>query len=113
MASVVNFRQKLEELEAAMAVRQRRIVGAILKIPLGKPWHAYAWTLPELDFAFFDLKSKLELPIEQIITAPVAFRIAVTHFKGLTNGRWPRVGKIKLPPALEAPDPQIHPGSDQ
>jgi hypothetical protein len=87
-----------------MAVRQRRTVGAVLKVPLGDGSHAYAWTLPEADFAFFDLRARAEVPVEEVVQRSVAFRVAV-HKSAWTTGRWLRVGKAPLPPELAAAQP--------
>lgn len=58
-----------------MAVSQRRVIGGVLKVPLGGRWHAYAWTLPEVDFALFDLRTDAEMPAAEVVTHPVAFRV--------------------------------------
>lgn len=87
-----------------MAKRQRRTVGAILRVPLSDRWHAYAWTLPEVDFGFFDLRSDIDILPEDIITHPFAFRVGV-HKSAWTNGRWQHVGKIDPPPNVLAPVP--------
>lgn len=83
---------------------QRRIVGAIYEIPLGAGRRAYAWAMPEVDFAFFDLDAGADVPIEELIRRPIAFRIAV-HRSAWARGRWPRVGKAEPPPELLAPVP--------
>jgi Immunity protein 26 len=87
-----------------MASRQRRIVGAVLRVPLDDRFHAYAWTLPEVDFAFFDLRADFEVAIEEIVRHPIAFRIAI-HKSAWTTGRWRRVGKVEPPPEVLAPVP--------
>ena len=87
-----------------MGTRQRRTVGAILRVPLGSGLHAYAWTLPEADFAFFDLRAKSEVLVEEVVRHPIAFRVAV-HKSAWVTGRWPRVGKAELPPEVSAPVP--------
>lgn len=87
-----------------MGSKQRRIVGAVLKVPLDGQWHSYAWTLPEADFAFFDLRTKSDAPVEEVVRNPIAFRVAV-HKSAWVTGRWPRVGKASPPPAILAPVP--------
>ncbi|MGL5095390.1 MAG: hypothetical protein ACRDD1_07370 [Planctomycetia bacterium] len=89
-----------------MGIRQRRSVGAVLKAPLGDGWHAYAWTLPEADFAFFDLRASSDLPATEVVRLPVAFRVAV-HKSAWTDGRWLRVGKAEPPPETLAPAPKF------
>jgi hypothetical protein len=86
--------------------RQRRIVGAILKVPLDERRHTYAQTLNEADFAFFDARTDKELPIHDIISRPVLFREAV-HKSAWNTGRWKRVGKAPLTPELSKPVPKF------
>jgi hypothetical protein len=69
-------------------------------VPLGKRWHAYAWTLPEADFAFFDLRASSNVPVEEVVRHPIAFRVAV-HKSAWTDGLWVRVGNVD-PDAAEA-----------
>jgi hypothetical protein len=73
-------------------------------VPLGKRWHAYAWTLPEADFAFFDLRASSDVPVEEVVRHSIAFRVAV-HKSAWTDGRWVRVGKVDPPAELLAPVP--------
>jgi hypothetical protein len=87
-----------------MRVRQRHTVGALLCVPLDDRWHAYAWTLPEVDFAFFDLRADSEVAIEEIVAHPIAFRVGV-HKSAWTTGRWLRVGKAEPPADVLAPVP--------
>ncbi len=87
-----------------MGVRQRRVVGAILKVPLGDCWHGYAWTLPEVDFALFDLRTASDIPAVEVVTHPIAFRVAVNGSAYL-DGRWLRVGKVAPPETVLAPAP--------
>jgi hypothetical protein len=87
-----------------MALRQRRIIGAVLKVPLDAKWHAYAWTLPEVDFALFDLRTKAEIPVAEVVAHPTAFRVGV-NASAYLDGRWPRVGKVMPPPSIMAPVP--------
>jgi hypothetical protein len=89
-----------------VGIRQRRTVGAILKVPLDGESHAYAWTLPEADFAFFDLRANSDVAIEDVIRRLVAFRVGV-HKSAWTTGRWPRVGKVEPPPRLLAAQPKF------
>ena len=89
-----------------MGVRQRRVVGAVLKVPLDACWHAYAWTLPEVDFALLDLRTDTDLPVAEIVTHAAAFRIGVNGSAYL-DGRWLRVGKVAPPPAVLAPVPKF------
>lgn len=85
-------------------MRQRRSIGAILRVPLDDRWHSYAWTLPEVDFALFDLRTDSTVPVEEVVTYPIAFRVGV-HKSAWTSGRWLRVGKANPPADLLAPVP--------
>jgi len=87
-------------------VRQRRIVGAILEVPLDERWHTYAQTLNDAEFAFFDARSEDALAVEDIITRPVLFREAV-HKSAWTTGRWKRIGKAPLSSELAQPLPKF------
>lgn len=87
-----------------MEIRQRRVVGAILKIPIDDRSHGYCWTLPEVDFGVFDLRAGSDLPIEDIIRHPILFRVAVNN-SAWNKGRWLRVGKAAPPPEVLAPVP--------
>lgn len=83
---------------------QRRVIGGVLKVPLGGGWHAYAWTLPEVDFALFDLRTDVEMSAAEVVTHPVAFRVMVNGSAYL-DGRWTRIGKVTPPPEVLAPVP--------
>lgn len=89
-----------------MSVRQRRVVGAVLKVPLDDGWHSYAWTLPEVDFALFDLRAEADIPLSEVIARPIAFRVGVNGSAYL-NSRWLRVGKVSPPPEVLAPMPKF------
>ncbi|MFO0812133.1 MAG: hypothetical protein U0796_02880 [Gemmatales bacterium] len=85
---------------------QRRVIGGVLKVPLGDRWHGYAWTLAEVDFALFDLWTDADVPVPEVVAHPVAFRVGVNSSAYL-DGRWPRVGKVAPPPELLAPVPKF------
>jgi hypothetical protein len=82
--------------------KQRRTIGAILSVPLGENRRAYAWTLPEADFAFFDVLSESELSIDEVVSHRIAFRIAV-HKSAWTSGRWSKVGNAPPSSDMSAP----------
>lgn len=86
--------------------RQHRTIGAVLSIPLDELAFAYAWTLPEADFAFFDLRSDSTLSVADVVTHPIAFRVAV-HKSAWTSGRWTRIGKVQPPPEIMSPIPKF------
>lgn len=89
-----------------MAVRQRRGIGVVLKVPLGDQVHCYAWTLPEADFVLFDLLTGSDVPVIDVVKHPIAFRVAVNGSAYL-DGRWLRVGKSQPSPHLLAPVPKF------
>ena len=82
--------------------RQRRVVGAVLRVPLGDGTHVYAQTLKDADFAFFDSRSEAERPIDEVVSLPVLFRVAV-HRSAYADSRWPRVGKAVVRADLADP----------
>ena len=95
------MREKTRHRPAPVS-RQRRTVGAVLRIPLSGRWHCYAQTLPEADFAFFDLRTDKEIPVDEIVRRSVLFREAVIK-SAWTTGRWRRVGKASLSRKLAKP----------
>ena len=87
-----------------MKKSQRRVVGAILKVPLGDGTHVYTQTLPEADFAFFFICTSSKLDTKTVISKPVLFRVAV-HKSAWTGGRWERIGKEDVSEELMKPVP--------
>lgn len=73
--------------------RQRRTVGAIVKIPLENEYHTYARIL-EYGLAFYDSRTKEELPIDKIIAKPVLFVTEVYDIV-ITKAYWKIIGKKK------------------
>ena len=57
--------------------RQRRIVGAVLRVDFAPGWHTYALTLTDAEFAFFDAATQAELPAAEVVRRPVLFRWCV------------------------------------
>lgn len=75
---------------------QRRIVGAIVKVPLNDGYHTYAWTLHEASFAFFDCRTNEEIKdLGQIVSRPILFIIAV-YKSAITKEKWKNIGKVPL-----------------
>jgi hypothetical protein len=70
--------------------RQQRTVGAVVKIPLENGSHCYARILTD-DFAFYDIHTKEELPINDIVRSPVLFFAAV--YDDALKGDWVKVSK--------------------
>lgn len=94
--------------------RQRRTIGAVHEVPLPDGKHIHAVALPEADFAFLDTRSTALTKIDEIFEHPVLFRVAV-HKSAWNTGRWPKVGRVRIPEALLSPQPtfiedSLHPG---
>lgn len=83
---------------------QRRTLGAVHAVPLGDGTNGYALTLPEADFAFFDTRSSENPSLNELLCKPILFRVAV-HKSAWATGRWPKIGKVPVPPELMAPMP--------
>lgn len=75
--------------------RQQYKVGAIVKVPLEPGWHTYARLLQPPLLAFYDSRSNRELPLEEIISKPILFKIAVMR-DAVTSGRWQKIGAMPL-----------------
>ena len=84
--------------------RQRRTAGALLSVPLGDGTHCYALTLPEADFAFFDLRSDSVQESTNVLSRPILFRVAV-HKSAWATGRWPEISNVEVPGDLLEPQP--------
>lgn len=74
--------------------RQKRTVGAIVKIPLQKGYHTYGRILKS-GMAFYDLKSKKEDELQFIVSHPILFVTGVSH-SAVTKGLWRKVGVLPL-----------------
>lgn len=71
--------------------QQRRTVGAVVKIPLENGFHTYARILTD-DFAFYNIHTKDDLPITDVIKLPVLFFAAV-YDDVIIQGHWEKVSK--------------------
>ena len=74
--------------------RQQRTIGAIVKIPLENDYHTYARIL-ETRLAFYNVRTKNDMEIEEIVKKPILFTIIV-YDEIITKGHWTKIGK-KLP----------------
>jgi hypothetical protein len=83
------------------SVRQQWTTGAILRVPLGD-YHTYAWMLAKSECAFLDARSTEALPIAEVATRPVLFRLWVMR-SAYGSGRWLRVGNAPVPGELLRP----------
>ena len=84
---------------------QKYSVGGILKIPLGDSWHTYGQMTGDAEIAFFDAKTQTDLPLSEIITRPILFRVGVDSY-AVTKFVWLKVGKISFPAELKVPQPE-------
>ena len=87
-------------------IRQRQILGDVVRIDLGDGFHTYGQVLAEADFAFFDARLKEEIPVDQIVARPVLFIVAVMKY-AVTRGRWLKIGKSPPSDALMKVRPQF------
>lgn len=85
---------------------QRRTIGAVVRIALGDGTHCYAQVLPDADYAFFDLRAKADPEVDQIVSQPVLFTVAVMNY-AVTSGRWEKIGKAPVAADLNAPIPKF------
>jgi hypothetical protein len=85
---------------------QRRIVGAVLAVPLAGKRVCIALTLPEADFAFFGPEAVQDATTDKLFTHRKLFRVAV-HKSAWSTGRWQRVAKLAVPSALLVPEPKF------
>lgn len=80
--------------------RQRRNVGDVCKIDLGDGYFAFGRVLEEPLMAFYDLRAAEVPRLEDIVAAPIAFKIWVMNY-AITAGDWPILGNVPLSPDLE------------
>jgi len=78
--------------------RIRRKLGDVVAVPLGGTY-GYGRVLKEPLMAFYNLHSNDILAVENILPAPVAFRIWVINY-AVTHGIWPVLGHSPLTPEL-------------
>lgn len=90
----------------------RRIVGDIVKIPLGDGTHTYARVLPEATFAFYDSHVAEDLAAEEVVKKTILFFVAVMHH-AVKKGRWPIVGHIPMDESLQSPPKFIQDALDK
>jgi len=80
----------------------RLIEGQVLRIDLKDGTHAYARTLKRPLIAFYNglYRDNQELPIDEIVALPIAFKIDVMNYV-VTKGIWPVIGRVPLTPELK------------
>ncbi len=72
-----------------------RRVGDIVEICPGDDWRSYARVLREPLLAFYDLKSKKGVAIEEVVEKPILWRLMVMNY-AVTSGRWRVIGNRPL-----------------
>jgi hypothetical protein len=82
--------------------KPRYSVGGIYEIPLGDSLFAYARALVSPLMAFYDVRAVLTPPIEEIVQAPIIFKIYVMRY-AITSGRWQMKGSMPLDDDLKQP----------
>lgn len=85
--------------------RQKRTVGAVVKIPLEEGYHTYARILKNA-FAFYDLRTKEDIEDLEKITASKVLFITGVYDYAITKGYWLKVGTIPLGKEFEQVAPQ-------
>src|SRR5688572_1290734 len=84
---------------------QQYSVGGIPKVPLGGGWHTYGQMTGDAEVAFFDAKTRTDLPTHEIVGRPVLFRVGVYGY-AVSRFVWPKVGRAPLPEELRVAQPQ-------
>jgi hypothetical protein len=82
--------------------RQRWTPGAVVQISLGDGYHAFAQMLDTPEYAFFDLKSIMNVSPAEATRQPVLFRLWVNAGAHL-DGRWRKIGRADIPKCLSEP----------
>jgi hypothetical protein len=83
----------------------RRTPGDVVAVPLGDGRRGFGLVLegPLVAFFSFAAPQGAEPPVDEIVRAPVAFRIWVMN-RPISGGEWPVVGHVaEIPPALREP----------
>ena len=88
------------------AKRQKRLVGDVVEIPLSDGFKAYAITLDDATYAFYDLRVKERPELQEIISCPILFRVAAMS-SAVKRGRWIVIGHSKLTPELQVLPPKF------
>ena len=74
--------------------------GDIVEVPLSDGQSAYGRVLKSPLVAFYAIQAKAPLPVDQIVAAPVAFKVYVVH-SAVKSGRWKIVGHAPLEDVLQ------------
>jgi hypothetical protein len=85
--------------------RQKRTVGAVVKIPFDGKWFTYGQILNDAEVVIFDARTDFELSTDEITNRPIICRVAVSYH-AITKGRWLKVGKCPIGEELKKPIPK-------
>jgi hypothetical protein len=85
--------------------RQKRTVGAVVKIPFNGKWFTYGQILDDAEVVIFDARTDCELSMDEITNQPIICRVAVSNH-AITKGRWLKVGKYPISEELKKPIPK-------
>ncbi|MFN8356018.1 MAG: Imm26 family immunity protein [Spirosomataceae bacterium] len=69
--------------------------GLIVKIPLSEGYHTYARILDKKDFAFYKIKTKTEVTLDEIIASEIIFT-GIVELWAITKLRWEVLGYREL-----------------
>ena len=75
--------------------RQTRTLGSIVKIILADDSHSYGIILDKSSIGIFNIKTKDDLLLSEILKADILFIVAVYN-TAITSGRWRKIGKTNL-----------------
>jgi hypothetical protein len=91
-----------DEQVPTMAKRIKPKRGDVFRVPLEGGTHAYGHLIGSILQGFYALQTNKDLPLEEIVKLPVAFRV-----QGMTdriaNQDWPIVGNTTPPAEMNAP----------
>ena len=78
------------------AIRQRRVVGAVMEINIDDEYYVYAQSYPHSQEVVFDYRSSEPLEdLSVLLSAKQLFRITV-YRRVIGSGYWKKVGKLPL-----------------
>lgn len=88
-----------------MSKRQKRTVGAVIKVPVDN-YSIHAQILEEMDIVFFDTKSQKNITAESAVDFPVLFRIPANS-DAILNGKWLKIGNAIIKDEFTKPIPRF------
>jgi hypothetical protein len=79
--------------------KQRRVIGSVLKVVLNSGLHSYIRVLDKASVAVYDILTKEEMTVDEIISKKIIFIVAV-YKNAITSGDWVNVGTQALKESL-------------